>query len=377
MDNLPRRRRRRNFILVSSCRSLAAEGFWRYRSSVKAIVFRGVREVAYEEVPDPEASSPGDAIVRVAAAGLCGSDMHPYYGREPGLDLGTVMGHEFVGEVVETGSEVAGFQVGDLVASPFATNCGRCEPCVRGLTARCIRGELFGWIERGSGLHGGQAEYVRVPLAESSLVRVPDGMDAARAVLATDNLPTALWASTTWETAGRPPTTTVLGCGPVGLLAVHCLVRLGVGTVLAVDPVPDRTELAVEFGAADGRRPDEAHGLVRSFGPSGLVIDAAGTKGSTRLAGALVRPGGILTRIGVNTDPHLALSPEEMYDLNLTYGTGRCPARAYMEEAFDILAEGDEPGKVISHRLALSDAPRAYRAFGERRRGWLKVILVP
>ena len=154
---------------------------------MKALTFHGVENVAYETVPDPEMREPRDAIVRVDVAGLCGSDLHPYFGRETGIDPGTVLGHEFVGEVVEIDSEAirriadadhdVRFSTGDRVVAPFTTNCGNCFYCRAGLTARCERGQLFGWREGGRGLHGGQAQFVRVPLADATLVRVPPKLE--------------------------------------------------------------------------------------------------------------------------------------------------------------------------------------------------------
>ena len=137
---------------------------------MQAITFQDVESLALEAVPEPTIVDPGDVIVRVTAAGICGSDLHPYFGKEAGLDRGTVMGHEALGEIVETGAAVTRFGVGDRVVAPFTTNCGACFFCSVGLTARCVRGQLFGWVERGQGLHGCQAEYVRVPLAATTTI---------------------------------------------------------------------------------------------------------------------------------------------------------------------------------------------------------------
>ena len=182
---------------------------------MKAITFQDIEALAYEDVPDAELVDPGDALVRVTAAGICGSDLHPYFGRERGLDVGTVMGHELLGEIVEVGSDVMAFAVGDRVVAPFTTNCGACYYCRIGLTARCERGQLFGWVENGSGLHGAQAELVRVPLADATLVEVPEGLDDAVALLAGDILSTATFGA---ELAGVEPgdLVAVVGCGPVG-----------------------------------------------------------------------------------------------------------------------------------------------------------------
>src|SRR5690606_28469447 len=188
---------------------------------MRAITFVDVRELECWTVPDRGSSADGDVIVQVLAAGVCGSDLHPYLGRERGLDRGTIMGHELTGRVVECGRAVRTLSVGDRVVAPFTTSCGTCWACELGLTSRCVRGQLFGWVQDGRGLHGAQAEYVRVPLADSTLVHVPDELgDDAVAVLAGDVLGTALFGA---ELARVEPgnAVAIVGSGPVGLLAVR------------------------------------------------------------------------------------------------------------------------------------------------------------
>ena len=162
---------------------------------MKGITFQGRATVSYDTVPEPRIEQPSDAIVRVQAAAICGSDMHPYHERERGLDHGTVMGHEFVGEVVEVGDAVTTPRLGDMVCSPFTTSCGRCFFCERGLTCRCSSGQLFGWVAQGVGLPGSQAEYVRVPLAEGTLMCLPDGVSVAAALLMGDILSTGFFCA--------------------------------------------------------------------------------------------------------------------------------------------------------------------------------------
>jgi threonine dehydrogenase-like Zn-dependent dehydrogenase len=356
---------------------------------MKALVFEGVEAVAWEEVPDPGIRDPGDAVVEVAAAGLCGSDLHPYFGRESGLDRGTVLGHEFTGRVVAVGPAVTRWSVGDRVVAPFTTNCGACDPCRRGLTSRCERGQLFGWVEAGEGLHGGQAEAVRVPLADSTLVAVPDALgDDALALLAGDILSTALFGVELARVrAGEA--VGVVGCGPVGLLAVRAAFRAGAGRVVAIDPVPGRRQAAEAFGAqaldpaalgreeaaSAGHRGSEADPLL---GRVDAVIEAVGTAEGTRVAASLLRPGGRLAAVGVHTEPHLALSPGALYDRNLTYAAGRCPARRLLPEALEMAVEEAELlTTLVSHRLSLDHGPEAYRRFGAREEGWHKVVFTP
>lgn len=348
---------------------------------MNAITFQGVGRVTCEEVPDPRILEPTDAIVRVRVAGICGSDLHPYFGRERGLDVGTVMGHELLGDVVEVGRQVGTVAVGDRVVAPFSTSCGRCFYCGVGLTARCAKGALFGWVQEGRGLHGAQAELVRVPLADGSLVAVPEGLDDAVALLAGDVLSTAAFGA---DLAGVAPgdLVVVVGCGPVGVLAVRAALARGAREVVAVDRVPSRLELAASFGATavDGEHGDPP-ALVRELSEgrgADAAIEAVGTPEATRLAADLLRPGGSLAVLGVHTEPHLALSPGEIYDRNLRYASGRCPARHYMPASLEIAARDEGLlARLISHRLPLSEGADAYRRFAAREPGWTKVVLLP
>lgn len=339
-----------------------------------AVTFQGVEQVSAREVPNPRIR-PGDVIVEVRASGLCGSDLHPYFGRERGLDIGTIMGHELVGVVAEAGPRVTRFRAGDRVVAPFSTCCGECGPCRRRLNSRCRRGQLFGWVEGGVGLHGVQAEYARVPLADATLVGIPGEVDNVLAVLAADILPTARFAVDLAEVRAGDALA-VLGCGPVGLLACFVATARGV-RVAAFDPEPQRAARAMDFGAADSASPGQVPG-ARGGGDFAAVVDAAGTAEASQLAVSLLRPGGVLAAVAVNTDTHLPFSPSEMYDLNLTYRTGRCPARSHMEWALELLAaDAGLLASLISHRLGLEQAGRAYSAFGSRREGWMKVVFVP
>lgn len=309
---------------------------------MRAITFVDIETLECGTVPDPAIREPGDAIVEIAVAGLCGSDLHPYLGRERGLDAGTVMGHELVGRVLEVGANVDSFRPGDRVVAPFTTSCGTCFYCRAGLTARCPAGQLLGWVQDGRGLHGAQAEHVRVPLAGSTLVAVPEDVDDdAVALLAGDVLATALFAA---ELAGVRPddTVAVVGCGPVGLLAVRAVLERGAREVIALDRVASRLALAEQFGAtplqAAGTGSD-AVGFVRDRTDgrgADRTIEAVGSPEATRIAADLLRPGGVLAAIGVHTEPHLALTPGELYDRNLTYAAGRCPARRLLPAALDL-----------------------------------------
>jgi threonine dehydrogenase-like Zn-dependent dehydrogenase len=349
---------------------------------MKAVTFQAVEVLAYEDVADSELRRPDDALVDVSAAGICGSDLHPYFGRERGLDAGTVMGHEFVGRVAEVGPEVRELAVGERVVAPFTTNCGACFYCRSGLTARCERGELFGWVEGGRGLHGGQAERVRVPLADSTLVRVPDELeDDAVALLAGDVLSTARFGAELAGVAGGE-LVVVVGCGPVGLLAVRAALERGAREVVAVDLVRGRLDLAERFGATSVHLEEDdpaAAVAERSEGRGAdRAIEAVGTPQATRVAVDLIRPGGSLAALGVHTEAHLAIPPGEIYDRNLTYAGGRCPARRLLPGSLQLaIREASLLSELISHRLPLAQALDGYRMFAERRGGCTKVVLEP
>jgi threonine dehydrogenase-like Zn-dependent dehydrogenase len=346
-----------------------------------ALTFAGTRRIAHETVDDPAIEHPGDAIVRVELCGICGSDLHVYHGRETGLDRGTVMGHEFVGEVVEVGGDVRSFAPGSRVLSPFTTSCGRCAACASGLTSRCTRGQLFGWVEEGSGLHGAQAEYVRVPLADGTLVAVPDGVGPVAALLLGDVLTTGYFAARGADV--RPDGVyVVLGCGPVGLGAVIGARELGAGTVIAVDSVPERLRLAERFGAIalDRGAADVGAALAEHTEGRGAdaVMEVVGSAEAHRTAIELVRPGGTISVVGVHSGDAFGFRPADAYDKNLTYRVGRCPARHLLGELVPWVREGRyDLDAIVSHRLPLSGGVDGYRIFDEKLDGCTKVVLAP
>ncbi len=351
---------------------------------MRALLFEGVRQVVCTSVPDPSIKDAGDVLVRVLAAAVCGSDLHVYRGLETGLDAGTVMGHELAGEVVEVGPGVTRFRVGDLVVSPFTTSCGSCFYCRLGLTARCERGQLFGWVEKGRGLHGVQAEFVRVPLADSTLVAVPEETPPEEALFAGDVLATGWFGA---ESAGAGSaaggrTVAVVGCGPVGLMAVIAARELGAERVFGIDALPERLALAELWGAepVDFQRMDAASHIrevTEGRGADG-VVEAVGSPQASRLAYELVRPGGTIAAVGVHVEDRLAFKPGEMYDKNLTYRAGRCPARSYMDRLLPLIRSRKyDLGTLISHRLPLDDGPRGYDLFDRRVDGCTKVVLRP
>ena len=347
---------------------------------MKAIAFQAPYALDCEDVPEPRLEAPGDVLLTVDLCAICGSDLHVYRGIETGLDRGTVMGHEFLGTVIAAGPEVRRWREGARVISPFSTSCGRCFFCARGLTSRCEQSQLFGWVQAGRGLHGGQAELVRVPLADSSLVPLPAGVPEEQALLAGDVLSTGFHAA---ENGGvqRGDVVCVLGCGPVGLCAVLAARELGARAVLAVDSVEERLELAARFGATPVRLAEDAGARVTAASEgrgADVVLEVVGSAAASRLAYELVRKGGTISAPGVHNEPSFAFSPGQVYDKNLTYRSGRAPARAYMERMLALLGEKTfDLGALFSHRLPLTDAPRGYELFEQKRERCTKVLLRP
>lgn len=349
-----------------------------YDPRMKALTFHRPYDIRCEQVPDPSPKAPGDAVVQVTSAGLCGSDLHAYRGLESGLDAGTVCGHELVGEIVALGTEVPGFALGDRVVAPFTTSCGECFYCRRGWTCRCVRGHLLGWVQDGAGLHGAQAEYVRVPLAGSTLYSMPEDLPEEVALFLGDVLPTGFHAA---ESAGAGPgaVVAVVGCGPIGLAAVLSALDLGSDRVFAIDSVPERLALAERWGATgvdlkSGHAEEVLREATEGRGAD-AVIEAVGSREATRLAFELVRPVGTIAAAGVHSESHLAFSPGEAYDKNLTYKAGRCPARAVLPRVLPLAKRrARELGELISHRLPLEEGPRAYEMFDRKLDGCTKVV---
>jgi threonine dehydrogenase-like Zn-dependent dehydrogenase len=348
---------------------------------MKALTFHRPFDIRCETVPDPSLLAATDALVAITAAGLCGSDLHAYRGLEGGLDAGTVCGHELVGEIVAIGREVTQFMIGDRVVAPFTTNCGECWYCRRGWTCRCVRGNLLGWVQDGVGLHGAQAELIRVPLAGATLYPLPATLPEDVALFLGDVLPTGFHAA---ESAGVGPGTVVavVGCGPIGLSAVLSALELGAERVFAVDAVPERLALAERWGATalNLTTCDAGEHLRDATDGRGAdaVIEAVGSHDATRLAFDLVRPVGTIAAAGVHTEAHLAFSPGEAYDKNLTYRAGRCPARAVLPQVLPLAERrAGELGELISHRLPLEAGAHAYEIFDRKLEGCTKVVFRP
>lgn len=341
---------------------------------MRALVFDGPGAIRFtEDFPEPEIVELTDAIVDVTLAGLCGSDLHPYEGREA-CAPGVISGHEAVGVVRTVGPGVTSMSPGDRVLIPFTVSCGLCERCTSGLSSRCTSSRLFGWGDPDGHqpLHGGQAEVLRVPLADGTAVRVPDGIDDATALLLTDNFPTA-WhavARTDWT---RGPLA-VIGLGAVGLCAVAAAVARGVTDILAIDPVESRRIAAAALGAATAS-PSEATGRY------GAIVEAAGPHSAQRLAADLADLGATISIIAVQTAEHFGIDPVTAYDKNLTIRAGRAPVRSVLEQILPGITDGAirvPTSLVVTHPdRPLSDGPELYKSFAARDGALIKATFRP
>jgi threonine dehydrogenase-like Zn-dependent dehydrogenase len=346
---------------------------------MKALTFNGIETVHYESIEDPSILQPTDVIVKVKQCAICGSDLHAYFGREMGCDHHTAMGHEFTGEIVERGAEVRSLKTGDHVMSPFTTSCGQCFYCLSGLTCRCVKSQLFGWVEEGNGLQGGQAEYVRVPLADTTLMKIPDGVSWDEALLLGDILSTGFFCAKQAEIRSTE-VQVVIGCGPVGLMAILGAREYGAEKLFAIDTVTERLAMAEQFGARviDARKinPSDVIMDITEGRGADAVLEAVGSSGAAQLAYQLLRPGGIISTVGVCTDPHLAFSPTQAYNKNLTFKVGRCPARFMMAQLVPIVQKKKYNfTSIITHRMNLSEGVRGYDIFANKKENCLKVLL--
>ncbi|MGC5167980.1 zinc-dependent alcohol dehydrogenase family protein [Luteimicrobium sp. DT211] len=349
---------------------------------MRAAVIHGPRDVRVEERPDPKILTPADAVIRVVAACVCGSDLWPYRGvretRSP-----HPIGHELVGVVEEVGADVTVAAPGDFVIAPFSLSDGTCQSCRAGFTSACDHVTMFGGPDRdGHPVDGAQGEYVRMPLADGSLVRVPGPVDDA---LVPDLLTLSDVMSTGHHAAvsagvGPGSTVVVVGDGAVGLSGVLAASRLGAERVIAVSRHADRAELASEFGATDvvAERGDEGIAAVRDLLGGDLAdsaLECVGTKESMRQALGSVHGGGRVGYVGVPAGGS-ELPIGYLFSRNLTVGGGMAPARAYIPELLpDVLSRAIEPGRVFDLELGLEDVAEAYAAMDERRA--IKVLLRP
>ena len=332
---------------------------------MRAAILHGPGDLGVESVPDPVVEQPTDAIVRVVAAGVCGTDLRGYAG-QPGPVQGPRCGHEFVGVVTDTGPDVRTLRAGDLVVSPFQYSDGVCDPCTRGVPSSCRSGGMFG-VDAG----GGQAEAVRVPFADTTLVPAPVGPEDERvpALLAlADVMSTGTHAI---ASAGlrRGATVAVVGDGAVGLCSVLAAHRAGAERVFLLGRHPGRLGTGTAFGATDlvTTRGEEAHAeLAEATGGVGvdLVVDAVGEQQALDTAMAVVADGGALALVG---GPHGGVNAMLCFLRNITITGGLAPARAYLPALVDdVLAGRLDPSPLFDLAVSLDDVASGYRAMADR-----------
>jgi threonine dehydrogenase-like Zn-dependent dehydrogenase len=374
-------------------------------------------------VPDPKIEQPRDAIVKITSTAICGSDLHLLDGFMPTMEAGDVLGHEFMGEVVEVGSDGGDLRVGDRVVVPFTIACGECFFCKKGLTSCCERSNpnkkvaekmmghspsgLFGYSHMLGGFAGGQAQYARVPFADFGAFKVPEGLTDEQVLFLTDIFPTGYMGA---ENAQIEPGDTVAewGCGPVGQFAIQSAWMFEAGRVIAIDTVPERLEMARTQGRAEtidflnddvyDRLQEMTHGLgpdrcidavgaeAHWHGSVDAVIDAAKTKmflGTDRphvlrQAVYCCRKGGTVSVPGVYLGFVDKFPMGAFVNKGLTMKSGQTHVHRYLKPLTDKIQAGEiDPSFVITHKAPLKDAPSLYKTFRDRQDGCIKVVLKP
>lgn len=343
---------------------------------MKAVVLHAPGDVGVDTVADPAILDPGDAIVRVRATAICGADLFPFHGLTPGFEPGTILGHEFAGEVVDVGPGVTSLRPGQRVVNASMISDGTCASCRAGRVTQCEGRSLFGYSGVYPRLDGGQAELVRVPRADRALRLLPDEVSDEAAVFLADILPTG-YGAVVRGGVSQGDTVVVVGCGPVGLMAVLCAYGLA-GRVVAVDSVPARRELAERLGA-EAVSPDEAADAVAAASGglgADVVIEAAGSAGGLDASLRLARGRGVVSVVGAHFEPDYPLNNALMFERELTLRFSIGDPTADGALLLEKLAAGTlDPTPVITHRMPLTDAAEAYRLFDAREA--TKVVLSP
>lgn len=359
---------------------------------MKAALYNGPRDVRVEDVPEPTLLADTDALVRVTKAGICGSDLHFFNnGEDLGLAPGTRLGHEFVGVVEAVGAAVTDISPGQRVVAPFVFSDGTCYFCRRGLHSSCERGGIFGspfWGEHAGGeVEGGQSEFLRVPLADGTLVPIPEALASAEHDAAV--LPLGDVFSTGYHgavNAGIRPgdTVAVLGDGAVGQCAVQAATLFGAAQVVVVGHHDDRLAIATANGAThavNGKAEDPVEAVRALTGGRGAdaVIDSISGNATIGQALGAVRDGGAVAVLGMNHFFQPVDQPwSAVFMRNVHLHPGVCPSRAYMPQLLNVLAQGKiNPAAVMTHDLPLEEAARGFAVMDGREEGSIKVALTP
>jgi 2-desacetyl-2-hydroxyethyl bacteriochlorophyllide A dehydrogenase len=344
---------------------------------LRAVTFQEPGRVALEERPEPELIAPDDAVVRVEATGICGSDLHIYHGRVK-VEPGFVIGHEFVGTVLAAGDAVTRVSAGDRVLGCFHTACGSCFFCLRGAYHACDEARVFGHGATLGSLQGAQAEQVLVPRANLTLRRVPEGISDDVALFAGDVMGTGYHAVV--EAGVRPgDVVAVLGLGPVGLCAVQVAKASGAARVVAIDTVAERLEAARGFGAEavhlTDQDPRAAVNAATEKRGADVCVDAVGHPEVLELAARMTRKAGTISAIGVyaeRVEVHMGI----IWIKALSLRSGRANVIAHVDAVLGMMASGVlDPTPLVSRHMTLEDAPEAYEAYANREA--LKIVLSP
>jgi threonine dehydrogenase-like Zn-dependent dehydrogenase len=388
---------------------------------MKAVCWQGTNKVQVETVPDPKIINPRDAIIKITTTAICGSDLHLYNGFNPTMKKGDILGHEFMGEVVELGHKVTNVKVGDRVVVPFSIACGSCFFCSRDSWSLCdnsnpnawmveqVMGHspsgLFGYSHLTGGYAGGQAEYARVPFADVGLLKIPDGLTDEQVVFLTDIFPTGYMAAENCDIK-QGDTVAIWGCGPVGQFAIRSALMLGAERVIAIDRVPERLQMAknggaqilnyeeVEVGEAlnemtGGRGPDavmdavgmEAHGIgLEGFYDKAMQAVKMETDRPNVLRQAIVacRKGGTVSVPGVYTGFVDKMPMGAFMNKGLTMKTGQTHVHRYLRPLLERVQKGEiDPSFVITHSLPLEEAPHGYEIFKHKKDSCIKIVLKP
>ena len=390
---------------------------------MKALVWHGKHDVRVDSVPEPEIQAPSDAILRITSTAICGSDLHLYDGMMPTMEEGDILGHEPMGEVVEVGSAVQKLKVGDRVVVPFTIACGSCRFCKMGLTSLCDTSNpnaeiakaamgaspsaLFGYSHMLGGIPGGQAQYLRVPYADVGPIQIPDGLSDDQVLFLSDIFPTGYMAAENAQIQNGD-TVAIWGCGPVGLFAIKSAWMLGAGRVIAIDGVPERLEMARNWGKAEiidnskekvmerlkemtgGHGPDSCIDAVgteaHASGTFDAVLDRAkeavmlGTDRPHVLREIIMccRKGGTLSVPGVYIGFLDKVPFGALMNKGLTLKTGQTHVHRYLRPLLNRIEAGEiDPSFIITHRVKIEDAPEMYKTFRDKKDGCIKVVLKP
>jgi len=347
---------------------------------MRAVVLQAGNQFGLEDVPEPEILKNDDVIVRVTTAAICGSDVHAKHGLIPGIPVGTVMGHEFVGEIAEVGADVSRFKAGDRVAVPAGCFCGHCPACRRGEVQYCTNGGVWGGGELfGPGLGGAQTAYVRVPFADVCLTPIPDNVPDEQAVFVGDVFSTGYHAASEGHIRAGD-TVVVFGCGPIGLGALVSAWQFGPKQVLAVDMLENRLALADQYGAKildarQGNVVDQIREITGGLGAD-VAIEAIGNPVTFEQAVRSVRRGGTVSVVGLFPVPvEFPIHELGFYSIKISMGLASV---AHMNRLMGLVESGRvDLGPFTTHAFPLEDAMEAYNLFENYKDQCLKVLLKP